>query len=518
MRKVIKLLLSCLGAAAVLVLVLGFFITPKTGSAPNAPVSGTKPFSSSSGIGCNYYRIPALLTTTDGTVLAAIDARFGGTHDSPNNIDTAVSTSTDSGKSWSEPQLVFQFDDFENTDDFLKENGTYTTQNSASVIDPALLQDTRTGRIFMLVDAFPYGAGAFAAQVGSGYTEIDGEQALLLRKQGDEDFSYTLRADGAIYDANGTKTAYTVNENGELSENGVPLTVQQKTQKYWYSLPFNVNTRKEVPMHIFYRDSLFQPLSTSYLYLLYSDDNGETWSAPIDLNAQVKPDDVGFFGVCPGRGLQIQNGTYAGRLLFCAYTLDPESGEQRFMSIFSDDGGSTWQAGEFVALTDVIRSMSETQLIELPDGSLQAYSRTTNGFVSVSFSADGGRSWQNPQLVEALPLTSGSGCQISVIHCSQKIDGKDAVLLSAPAGDSRTNGYIYVGLLEQNDDDASYYVNWAYKKEITNADTYFAYSCLTELPDGNIGLLYEQANTPQSVDTVVFASFSLSELCEEEIQ
>ena len=121
MRKVIKLLLSCLGAAAVLVLVLGFFITPKTGSAPNAPVSGTKPFSSSSGIGCNYYRIPALLTTTDGTVLAAIDARFGGTHDSPNNIDTAVSASTDSGKSWGEPQLVFQFDDFENTDDFLKE-------------------------------------------------------------------------------------------------------------------------------------------------------------------------------------------------------------------------------------------------------------------------------------------------------------------------------------------------------------------------------------------------------------
>ncbi len=518
MRKAIKLLLSCLGAAAVLVLVLGFFITPKAGSAPNIAVDGVKPFSSASVINCNYYRIPALLTTTDGTVLAAIDARFGGTHDSPNNIDTAVSASTDSGRSWSEPQLVFQFDDFEKTDDFLKENGTYTAQNSASVIDPALLQDTQTGRIFMLVDAFPHGAGAFAAQVGSGYTEIDGEQALLLRKQGEEDFAYTLRADGAIYDVSGVKTVYTVNENGELLENGAPLTVRQKRQLYWYNLPFSVNTRKEVPMHIFYRDSLFQPLSTSYLYLLYSDDDGKTWSAPIDLNAQVKPDDAGFFGVCPGRGLQIQNGTYSGRLLFCAYTLDPESGEQRFMTIFSDDGGNTWQAGEFVALTDKIRSMSETQLIELPDGSLQAYSRTTNGFVSVSFSADGGRSWQNPQLVEDLPLTSGSGCQISVINCSQKINGKDVVLLSAPAGDSRRNGFIYVGLIEQSGDEAGYVVNWTYKKEFTGADTYFAYSCLTELPDGTIGLLYEQANTPQSVDTVVFSSFSLSELCEEEIR
>lgn len=517
MRKVLKIVLLCFIVAAVFAAGLGFFITPKAGSAPNTAVDGVKPFSSASSIGCNYYRIPALLTTTDGTMLAAIDARFGGTHDSPNNIDTAVSISTDSGTSWSEPRLAFRFDDWVDSADFLKENGTYTTQNSASVIDPALLQDTQTGRIFMLVDAFPYDAGAFASQVGSGYTEIDGKQALLLRRQGEETFSYTLRADSAIYDANGTKTAYTVNESGELLENGTPLTVQQKQQMYWYNLPFQVNTQTEVPMHIFYRDSLFQPLSTSYLYLLYSDDDGKTWSAPIDLNAQVKPNDVGFFGVCPGRGLQVQNGTYAGRLLFCAYTLDPESGEQRFMTIFSDDGGSTWQAGEFVALTDEIRSMSETQLIELPDGSLQAYSRTTNGFVSIAFSTDGGATWQDPQLVEDLPLTSGSGCQVSVINCSQKIDEKDVVLLSAPAGDSRTNGYIYVGLVEQNGDTASYSVNWTYKKEITDADTYFAYSCLTELPGGNIALLYEQSNTPQSVDTVVFSAFSLSVLCEEEI-
>lgn len=518
MRKVFKIVLLCFIAVAVFVAVFGFFITPKAGGAPDTTVDGIKPFSSSAAIGCNYYRIPALLTTADGTVLAAIDARFGGTHDSPNNIDTAVSISTDNGTSWSEPQLAFHFDDWVDSSDFLKENGTYTTQNSASTIDPALLQDTQTGRIFMLVDAFPYGAGAFAAQVGSGYTEINGDQALLLRRQGEEAFSYTLRADGAIYDASGTKTAYSVNADGTLSENGVLLTVRQKRQMYWYNLPFQMNTKTEVPMHIFYRDSLFQPLSTSYLYLLYSDDNGETWSAPIDLNAQIKPDNVGFLGVCPGRGLQIRNGTYAGRLLFAAYTLDPESGEQRFMTVFSDDGGSTWQAGEFVALTEEIRSMSETQLIELPNGSLQAYSRTTNGFVSVSFSTDGGKTWQNPQLVEDLPLTSGSGCQISVLNCLQKIDGKDVVLLSAPAGDSRTNGYIYVGLLEQNSDETGYFVNWTYKKKITDADTYFAYSCLTELPDGSIGLLYEQANTPQSVDTVVFTAFSLSDLFEEEIQ
>ncbi|MFR5557493.1 MAG: hypothetical protein ACLTKE_12240 [Coprococcus sp.] len=43
------------------------------------------------GTGANYYRIPALLTLKSGALVGAVDARFGGTHDSPNNIDIAVS-------------------------------------------------------------------------------------------------------------------------------------------------------------------------------------------------------------------------------------------------------------------------------------------------------------------------------------------------------------------------------------------------------------------------------------------
>ena len=49
-------------------------------------------FHKNDGTGANYYRIPALLTLKSGTVISAADARFGGTHDSPNNIDIAVLT------------------------------------------------------------------------------------------------------------------------------------------------------------------------------------------------------------------------------------------------------------------------------------------------------------------------------------------------------------------------------------------------------------------------------------------
>ena len=36
------------------------------------------PFHSGDGLGCNYYRIPALITTQQGVTIAAMDARFGG--------------------------------------------------------------------------------------------------------------------------------------------------------------------------------------------------------------------------------------------------------------------------------------------------------------------------------------------------------------------------------------------------------------------------------------------------------
>ena len=57
--------------------------------------------------------IPALLTLKSGTVISAADARFGGTHDSPNNIDIAVARSEDGGKNWSKPELTFHYEDYE---------------------------------------------------------------------------------------------------------------------------------------------------------------------------------------------------------------------------------------------------------------------------------------------------------------------------------------------------------------------------------------------------------------------
>lgn len=507
-------------AAAVLIAAVGtgFFVPLNPSESPNEPAEGIKPFSSSSKIGCNYYRIPAMITAKDGTIVASIDARYGGTHDSPNDIDIAVSYSTDNAQTWSEPTLALSFDEWQHQKNILKPTGSLFNKKSSSAIDTSLLLDNETGRIFMLVDVFPPESGAIFSETGNGYTEIDGEKYLMLCKKGEKDYNYTVRENGIIYDISGEKTEYSINSSFELFKNSEPMTVRQTKLGYWYYLPYGIPTNKKVPMNIMYGNALFQPMKTSYLYLMYSDDNGKTWSDPIDLNKQVKPNDAGFMGVCPGRGIQITKGDNAGRLLFTAYFIEPETGAQKFTAIYSDDHGATWNMGNPIALDETIGDMSETQLTQMPDGSLMSFSRSTKGNVTSSYSSDGGITWGKPQVETEIPLSEG-GCMVSAINYSGKIDGKDAVLLSAPAGNSRKNGFIYVGLIEETGNaEKPYTVSWTYKKEITAPETYFAYSCLTQLPNGKIAILYEEANTSQTIDTVVLKSYSIEELCKTKIK
>lgn len=507
-------------AAAVLITAVGtgFFVPLNPSESPNEPAEGIKPFSSSSKIGCNYYRIPAMITAKDGTIVASIDARYGGTKDSPNDIDIAVSYSTDNAQTWSEPTLALSFDEWKHQKEIFKPTGKLFNKKSSSAIDTSLLLDNETGRIFMLTDAFPAESGARIAEHGTGYIEIDGNKYLMLRKKGEKDYNYTVRENGIIYNSKGEKTEYSINGNNELFKNSKPMTVRQKKLGYWYYLPYGIRTLEKVPMNIMYGNALFQPMKTSYLYLIYSDDNGKTWSDPIDLNRQVKPDDAAFMGVCPGRGLQITKGDYAGRLIFTTYTINEETGAQKFTAIYSDDNGATWNRGNPIVLDEAIGNMSETQLTQMPDGSIMSFSRSTKGYVTSAYSSDGGITWKNPKNETEIPLSSG-GCMVSAINYNGKIDGKDAVLISAAAGDGKKNGVIYVGLIEETGHSESpYAINWTYKKEVTSPETNFAYSCLTQLPNGKIAILYEEANTSQTIDTVVLKSYSIEELCKTKIK
>lgn len=481
-----------------------------------------RPFHSNDTIGSNYYRIPSMITTSKGTIVSAIDARFGGTQDSPNNIDTAVKTSYDNGKTWGDSSLPFHFDDFADSKLTIPFNNRTFVSGSASYIDPALLEDKETGRIFTIVDAFPSKYGSVASQNGSGYTEIDGIRYLMLKKQGDLEFNYTLRDNNVIYDAQGNATEYSLNGNYEVQENGVPLTVKQKDVTFDGTNLQSYETNQDVKMNVMYDTSLFQVFPTSYLRLKYSDDQGKTWSDFIDLNSMLKDDTMGFLGVGPGRGLQITTGEYAGRLLFQVYELKPSKGNDQFChTIYSDDHGETWQMGGSPAFDrTTVGCMSESQLIELPDGSIEVFARTTKGKIATAYSRDGGITWTDGTLVDELTITGGSGCQMSIINYDGYIDGKKAVILSSPIESSRKHGVMRVGLIDNEEKDGKdfYDIEWKYVTDITSSGTYFAYSCLTQLPDGNIGVIYEKENTAQFFDCIMYNTLRIDEITNQEHQ
>lgn len=399
------------------------------------PADGTttnQPFSSGTGSSTNF-RIPALVTLSDGTLVAACDARWNHSSDGF-GLDTIVSYSTDKGANWN---YTFA--------NYLGDNGNVYNRDSTAFIDPALVV-TRDDTVYMLVDLYPHGTYIGNVKAGTGF---DTKGHLLLSNNSGSSYGYYVgdfeNGSANIYQTNGTQVAgYTVDEYYNITGN-------------------NVNT------NLFFSDSPYQVLGTSYLYLTKSTDGGKTWSAPRMLNSQVKSSNDMFYGVGPGRGLV----TSTGRIMFPCYTYTNQDGNTSV--IYSDDNGETWTRSDSTA-----NQTSEAALVEA-DGRIYMFTRHGGYYVST----DNGATWGSKQSVNG--ISYNTSCQISAITYSKKIDGKTAILLSAPGSTgSRTNGKIFVGLVQ---DDGS--ISWNYTYSVTNGA--YAYSCLTELNDGSIGLLYESA-------------------------
>ena len=438
------------------------------------------------------YRIPSIVTTTDGVVIAGADQRHDHWSDW-GNIDTVVRMSTDQGQTWSDLTTVID----------LKSQPYDSGTQSAFLIDPVMIA-TESGRVWMMVDMFPESTGfGSISQAGNGFAEAeDGNMYLELTDA--DGAKYTLRGT-EVYDADGNKTDYTVDEGsaenayhnkGDLYDNG------EYVGNIYLS---GQNTGND--------SAPLQVLKTCYLWLTYSDDNGETWSNPVNISGMVKEDWMKFCGTGPGFGIEIQNGEHAGRLVFPIYYTN-NGGFQSSACIYSDDGGVTWQRG--MSPNDArgegmgdsqnpnfSQQLTESQIIELNSGNLLQFMRNTggSGLVAVSRSTDGGATWSAPVNTQATEVY----CQLSVLHYGTTEDGKDRVILSNPGGSGRNNGTLRIGVVTETDD--SFSIEWTESKMFSPGN--YAYSCLTDMGDDMIGLLYEKSNT------IKFTSFNLDFITSE---
>lgn len=444
--------------------------------------------------GSSSYRIPSLLTTQNGTVLAAIDKRQSGAADQ-GNIDTSLRRSYDNGKTWTEGQIVY---------DMPGGQSEYSL-----TIDPAMVEDAEHGRIFMLVDMFPESQAAMNTswlEKGSGYKEVNGKNYCILR-------DYESKLDSTH---NYTKT-YTIREHGEVWLEGATEADAVPTE---YTVPeFHTGQlykNDEPAGNIFLYTGLnageLKVVRNMRIWSCYSDDDGETWSDPVDLTYYYKEDWMLFAGLGPGVGIQLKHGEHKGRLLIPIYVANSNwTSAQASAVIYSDDYGETWDMCETSPLEAAGvnietgsfngQILTESQLVEMNDGTLIQFFRNSSGSLKYAFSDDGGNTWSAPKTDTAVPEVY---CQLTAVHYPEAIDGKEAVVLANPNGSGRNNGRIRIGLY----DPQARSFEWKYTQVVNEAP--YAYSCLTILQNGDIGLFYEE-NIPEIKYTSVSLDWMTAE-------
>lgn len=86
--------------------------------------------------GSKSYRIPGLVRTNAGTLIAVYDIRYNHSGDLPANIDVGISRSTDGGQSWGKMQVAMDM-------------GNDPKFGHDGVGDPAILVDPSNGRIWI---------------------------------------------------------------------------------------------------------------------------------------------------------------------------------------------------------------------------------------------------------------------------------------------------------------------------------------------------------------------------------
>ncbi len=446
--------------------------------------------------GIKSYRIPALLKTDKGTLLAAGDERRLH-HLDYGDIGMVVRRSQDNGQTWGDKITISNLRDNPEAKD--------TAAPSPLNIDMVLVQDPTTKRIFSVYDMFPEGRAVFGMpdHPEKAYEQIGDKTYQILYKQGETEH-YTLRENGDIFNSQNQKTNYRVVVNP--TEAG-------------YRDKGNLYKDKELVGNIYFKSSEKNPFrvaNTSYLWMSYSDDDGQTWSAPRDITPGIRQDWMKFLGTGPGTGIVLRTGEHKGRILVPAYTTNNIShlgGSQSSRLIYSDDHGVTWHAGE--APNDnrpvgngVIHSSTmnnggaqntESTVLQLNNGDVKLFMRGLTGDLQVATSKDGGVTWE--KTIKRYPEVKDAYVQMSAIHTMH--DGKEYVLLSNAAGPGRErkDGLVHLARVEKNGE-----LTWLKHNLIQGGE--FAYNSLQELENGEYGLLYEHRENGQNYYTLSYKKFN----------
>lgn len=224
--------------------------------------------------------------------------------------------------------------------------------------------------------------------------------------------------------------------------------------------------------------------NSSVMFLQTSEDNGLTWSGPINLNIQVKNPTWKALNSGPGHGIQLRwqtNSARNGRLVDPGHINGIDA-----VSVFSDDGGLAWQSGT----VDISApSLNESDVVELTNGDLLWDARQGSGFYRYRLkSTDGGQTW----LYQGLGDIYITQVDCGIERYSAKRDGhdRDRIMFSGPLGNPIWTPGRYNLAVWTSYDEGKTFIN---PIQINNG--FAAYSDIKRLADGSIGVIYEETGS-----------------------
>lgn len=326
--------------------------------------------------GVNTYRIPALVQTLQGTLIAVADARHDSSHDLPAHISLVMRRSLDEGKHW-------QF------------ARTIVSVKAGGVGDASLLLDRSNRRVWCFFNYGPPGIGFMTAKPGA--------------------------------------------TTG-------PTTLQ--------------------------------------VHAMYSDNQGITWSHPVDLTPQIKDPSWQAMFATSGTDIQLRS----GRFLVPLVVRDAE-GVIHSVNAYSDDHGRTWKVGEFIG-----SGTNESHNVELANGVVLQNMRDGKTR-EIAGSADGGITFgpvtHDKDLIDP-------SCNAGIT--SYRVVGhREVLIFTNAASTSRKNLTVKISYDQGH--------TWLIARVINPGSS--GYSTVIPLNNGSIGVLYERGG-PNAIARITFANFTLA--------
>ncbi len=281
-------------------------------------------------------RIPALLRTKKGTLLAVAEGRDKSADQAGN--DLVVSISKDDGTAWSKPGVAYD-------------------QGKDSCNNPTLVEDELIGRIFLFFQTFPAGSHEFGG-LPTGEA-ADGARIRVITSD-DEGQTWSRPADL-------TKDLKPADAVTTASGPGIGIKLKFPLHGGRLIIPFNSQDKKKDFVN----------------WVAYSDDGGHNWQRGAN--------------VPQGGGIQLNEVQVAED---CDGTLYLNSrrwkGEATRKVARSKDGGATWsQAADDPTLPDPTCQGSLLRIDQGSESSLYFLNPAGKGRANgtIRLSRDGGRTW-----------------------------------------------------------------------------------------------------------------------------